>query len=145
MARGRRGGRFAAEFPPDAQRLLAKADDPARVKQAILLALRGGRPGTQQGWIYRKAAQYCQSWVPTELTQAVPDLTAKPSVSWLCDRPHGQGSNDNMVARLTQQRRGGTGARYNHLIARRSDAKALISASTRRHDQSGLSDTPLSS
>src|SRR5215831_20764914 len=90
MARRRRGGRCEAELHTDAQRLLAKADDPARVKQAILIALRGGRPGKQQGWIYRKAAQYCQSWVPTELTQAVPDLTAKPSVYGLCDRPHGQ-------------------------------------------------------
>jgi hypothetical protein len=144
MARRRRGGRCEAELHTDAQRLPAGADDPARVKQAILLALRGGHPGTQQGLIWRKAAQHCQSWVPTALTQAVPDLTAKPSVYWLCDRYHGQVSNDDMVARLAQQRRGGTGARYNLLRARRSDTKALISASTRRHDQSGLSDTPLS-
>jgi hypothetical protein len=144
MARRCRGGRFEAELHTDAQRLLAKADYPASVKQAILLALRGGRPGKQQGLICRKAAQHGQSWVPTALTQAVPDRTAKPSVYWLCDRHHGQVSNDDIVARLAQQRRGGTGARYNLLIARRSDAQALISASTRRHDQSGLSDTPLS-
>jgi hypothetical protein len=110
MARGRRGGRFEAEFPTDAQRLLANADCPASVKQAMLMARRGGRPGKQQGLIGRKAAQHGQSWVPTTLTQAVPNLTAKPSVYGLCDRPHGQVSNDDMVARLAQQRRGGTGA-----------------------------------
>jgi hypothetical protein len=95
----------------DAQRLLAEADDPASVKQAILMALCGGHPGTQQGLIGRKAAQHCQIWVPTELTPAVPDLTAKPSVYWLCDTHQGQVSNDDIVARLAQQRRGGTGAR----------------------------------
>jgi hypothetical protein len=115
MARRCRGGRCEAELHADAQRLLAKADDPARVKQAILLALRGGRPGKQQGLICRKAAQHGQSWVPTELTQAVPDLAAKPSVYWFCDRHHGQVSNDDIVARLAQQPRGGTGARYNLL------------------------------
>ena len=144
MARRRRMGRCEAELHTDAQRLLAEADDPARVKQAILMALRGGHPGKQQGWICRKAAQHCQIWVPTEVTQAVPDLTAKPSVYGLGDTHQGQVSNDEMVARLAPQRRGGTGARYNLLRARRSDAKALISASTRRQDQSGLSDTPLS-
>ena len=102
MARRRRGGRCEAELHTDAQRLLAKADDPASVKQAILIALRGGRPGTQQGWIYRKAAQHCQRWVPTALTQAVPDLTAKPSVYGLCDTHQGPVSNDDMVARLAQ-------------------------------------------
>jgi hypothetical protein len=111
MARRRRGGRFEAELHTDAQRLLAEADYPASVQQAILMALRGGRPGQPQCLICRKAAQHCQIWVPTELTQAVPDLTAKPSVYWLCDTHHGQVSNDDIVARLAQQRRGGTGAR----------------------------------
>jgi hypothetical protein len=60
MARRRRGGRFEAELHTDAQRLLAEADYPASVKQAILMALRGGRPGQQQCLICRKAAQHCQ-------------------------------------------------------------------------------------
>ena len=63
MARRRRGGRCEAELHTDAQRLPAEADYPARVKQAILLALRGGCPGKQQGLICRKAAQ-----------QALPEL-----------------------------------------------------------------------
>ena len=102
MARRRRGGRFEAERNTDAQRLLANADWPASVKQAILIARRGGRLGKQQGLIWRKAAQHGQSWAPTALMQAVPDLTAKLSVYWLCDTHQGQGSNDDMVARLAQ-------------------------------------------
>jgi hypothetical protein len=39
MAGRRRGGRFEAELHAEAQRLLAEADDPTRVKQTILMAL----------------------------------------------------------------------------------------------------------
>jgi hypothetical protein len=111
MARRRRGGRFEAELHTDAQRLLAEVDYPARVKQAMLMALRGGRPWKQQCLVCRKAAPHCQIWVPRELTQAVPDLTAKPSVYWLCDTLHGQVSNEDIAARLAQRGRGGKGVR----------------------------------
>jgi hypothetical protein len=111
MARRRRGERFEAELHADAQRLLAEADYPASVKQAILMALRGGRPMKQKCLICGKAAQHCQIWVPTELTQAVPDLTAKPSIYWLCDMHQGQVSNEDIVACLAQQGRGRQGAR----------------------------------
>ena len=111
MAGRRRGGRFEAELHAEAQRLLAEADYPTRVKQTILMALRGGRPVQQKCLICGKVAQHCQIWVPMELTQAVPDLTAKPSIDWRCDRHHGQGANADIVARLAQQGRGGMGAR----------------------------------
>jgi hypothetical protein len=77
MAGCRRGGRFEAELHAEAQRLLAEADDPARVKQTILMALRGGRPVQQKCLICGKVAQHCQLWVPMELTQAVPDLNGE--------------------------------------------------------------------
>ena len=111
MARRRRGGAHIAELHADAQRLLAEADYPARVKQVILMALRGGRPGKQQCLVCRKAAQQCQLFVPPGLTQAVPDLTAKPAVYWLCDMHHGQVSNDAIAALLAQQSRGRQGVR----------------------------------
>lgn len=111
MARRRRGGGREAELHADAQRLLTEADYPARVKQTILMTLRGGRPGQQQCLVCRKAAQHCQLWVPPELTQVVSDLTAKPAVYWLCDTHHGHVSNADMVARLTQQGRGRQGPR----------------------------------
>ena len=57
------------------------------------------------------AAQQCQLFVPPELTQAVPDLTAKPAVYWLCDMHHGQVSNDAIAGLLTQQGRGRQGVR----------------------------------
>jgi hypothetical protein len=44
----------------DAARLLAEADYPPSVKQTILLALRGGRPGKQTCLACGKAAQHCQ-------------------------------------------------------------------------------------
>ena len=90
---------------------MAEADYPARVKQVILMALRGGRPGKQQCLVCRKAAQQCQLFVPPGLTQAVPDLTAKPAVYWLCDMHHGQVSNDAIAALLVQQGRGRQGVR----------------------------------
>jgi hypothetical protein len=111
MAGRRRGERFEAELHAEAQRLLAEADNPARVKQTILMALRGGRPVQQKCLLCGKVAQHCQIWVPMEPTQAVPGLTAKPSIDWRCDRPHGQGANADIVARLAQQGRGGMGAR----------------------------------
>ena len=100
----RRGSHHEVVLHADAQRLLAEADYPASVKQTILLALRGGRPGKQQCLVCRKPAQHCQFWVPPELTQAVPDLTAKPSVYWLCAAHYGQVSNADIVARLRQGR-----------------------------------------
>jgi len=60
------------------------------------MARRGSRPGKQQGLIWRKAAQHGQIWVSAALTQAVPDLTAKPSVCGLCDTHQGQVSNDDI-------------------------------------------------
>jgi hypothetical protein len=122
MAGRRRGGRCEAELHAEAQRLLAEADDPARVKQTILMALRGGRPVQQQCLICGKVAQHGQIWVPMERTQAVPDLTAKPSIDWLCDRHHGQGAKADIVARRAQQGRGGMGARSSTLVERSGDA-----------------------
>jgi hypothetical protein len=105
MARRRRGGRFAAELHADAQRLLAEVDYPPRVKQPILMALRGGRPGKQQCLVCGRAAQHCQLWVPPELIQAGPNLTAKPSVYWLCDAHHGQVADTEVVALLHARER----------------------------------------
>jgi hypothetical protein len=106
MARRRRGGRYEAELHADAQRLLAETDYPPSVKQMILMALRGGRPGKQQCLLCRKAAQHCQLWVPPALMQAMPDLTAKPSVYWLCDTHHGQVSDEDIVKHLAQRGHG---------------------------------------
>lgn len=110
MARHRRGAR-AAELHTDAQRLLAEKDYPPRVKQTILMALRGGRPGKQQCLVCGQAAQHCQLFVPPALTQAVPDLRAKPSVYWLCGTHHGQVSHDDIVALLARQGHGRQGPR----------------------------------
>ena len=84
---------------------------PAPVKQVILMALRGGKPGKQVCVVCQKAAQHCQLWVPPALTQAVPDLTAKPTVYWLCDAHHGQVSDAEIVAFLTKQHRSRKGKR----------------------------------
>jgi hypothetical protein len=111
MALRRRGGSHEAELHADAQRLLSEADYPASVKQVILMTLRGGRPRKQLCLVCGKAAQQCQLFVPPGLTQAVPDLTAKPSVYWLCDTHHGQVSNEDIVVLLAQQGRGRQGAR----------------------------------
>src|SRR5262245_26869578 len=82
MGRARRGGPPALVLHADAARALAEADYPARVKQTILMALRGGRPGKQVCLAWGKVAQHCQFWVPQELTQVTPDPTAKPAVYW---------------------------------------------------------------
>ena len=111
MARRRRGGSREAVLHADAQRLLAEADYPPSVKQTILMALRGGRLGKQHCLICGKAAQHCQLFVPPGLRQAVPDLTAKPLVYWLRDTHHGQVSNEDSAALLTQQGQGRQGAR----------------------------------
>jgi hypothetical protein len=105
MARRRRGGRYEVALHADAQRLLAEADYPSQVKQTILMALRGGRPGKQQCLVCGKAAQHCQLWGPPELTQAVPNLRAKPSVYWRCDAHHGQVTDTEVVARLQARER----------------------------------------
>ena len=99
------------ELHADARRLLAEVDYPPRVKQTILLALRGGKPGKQQCLVCGKAAQRCQLWVPPALVQVVPDLTAKPAVYWLCPQHHGQVSNDEGAALLTRQARDRRGDR----------------------------------
>ena len=112
MARRRRGGDRAVQLHADAQRLLAEADYPPTVKQTILMALRGGRPGKQQCVVCgTKTVQHCQLWVPRELTQAVPDLTAKPVVYWLCATHYGQVSQEALGALLAQQGRGRKGTR----------------------------------
>jgi hypothetical protein len=49
--------------------------------------------------------------VPPALTQAVPDLRAKPSVYWLCDTHHGQVSHDDIGALLARQGHGRQGPR----------------------------------
>ena len=111
MARRRRGGALQAELHADAQRLLAEAEYPARVKQTILMALRGGRPGKQRCLICGKAAQHCQFFVPPGLMQAVPDLTAKPAVYWLCDTHQGQVPHEEIAQLLTRQTRSPQGKR----------------------------------
>src|SRR5712691_1859120 len=77
MAR-RRGGHHAAELHVDAMRLLAETDYPSPVKQVILMALRGGKPGKQVCVVCQKAAQHCQLWVPPALTQACPTRPPSP-------------------------------------------------------------------
>ena len=74
----RRGSHHEVVLHADAQRLLAEADYPASVKQTILLALRGGRPGKQQCLVCRKPAQHCQFWVPPELTSPCPTSRRSP-------------------------------------------------------------------
>ena len=86
--------------------LLAEADDSPRVKQTILMALRGGRPGKQAWLSCGKAAQHCQCWLPPRLLQAVPDMTAKPSVCWLCDTHDDHLSEAAIVALLVRRGRG---------------------------------------
>jgi hypothetical protein len=102
MGRHRGDGQREPMLHADAQRLLAEADYSPRVKQTILLALRGGRPGKQVCLACGKAAQHCQFWVPPALVQVVPDPTARPVVYWLCDAHHGQVSEADIVARLTR-------------------------------------------
>jgi hypothetical protein len=110
MAR-RRGGHHEAALHADALRLLAEAEYPAPVKQVILMALRGGKPGKHVCLVCKKAAQHCQFWVPPALTQAVPDPTAKPTVYWLCDAHYGQVSDAESVAFITKQLRSRKGKR----------------------------------
>jgi len=111
MARRRGGLPREVTLHADAVRALAEADYPARVKQTILLALRGGKPGKQQCVLCRKVAQHCQFWIPPALVQAVPDPTARPVVYWLCDAHHGQVSEADLVARLTRRDAGRAGGR----------------------------------
>ena len=111
MGRHRSGRPREAMLHADAARLLAEADYPPSVKQTILLALRGGRPGKQTCLACGKAAQHCQFWLPPALLQAVPDPREHPAVYWLCARHHGQLTDIEIVALLGRRGRGGTGAR----------------------------------
>jgi hypothetical protein len=67
MSRHRRGRPREAMLHADAARLLAEADYPPAVTQTMLLALRGGRPGTQTCLACGKTAQHCQLWLPPAL------------------------------------------------------------------------------
>ena len=111
MGRHRGGRQREPLLHADAARLLAEADYPPSVKQTILLALRGGRPGKQICLACGKAAQHCQFWLPPALLQAVPDPRAKPAVYWLCPTHHGQLAAAEIVALLVRRSRGGTEAR----------------------------------
>ena len=111
MGRHRSGRQREPLLHADAARLLAKADYPPSVKQTILLALRGGRPGKQICLACGKAAQHCQFWLPPALLQAVPDPREHPAVSWLCATHHGQLTDAEIVALLGRRGRGGTEAR----------------------------------
>ena len=111
MGRHRGGRQREPLLHADAARLLAEADYPPSVKQTILRALRGGRPGKQTCLACGKAAQHCQFWLPPALLQTVPDPRAKPAVSWLCPTHHGQLADAEIVALLVRRSRGGTEAR----------------------------------
>lgn len=111
MGRHRSGRQREPMLHADAVRLLAEADYPPSVKQTILLALRGGRPGKQTCLVCGKSAQHCQFWLPPALLQAVPDEGAKPAVYWLCPTHHGQLTDTEIVALLRRRSRGGTEAR----------------------------------
>ena len=101
----RRGGEYREPIlHADAQRLLAEGDYPPRVKHAILMALRGGRPGKQVCLACGKAARHCQFWVPQELLHVASASTAKPVVYWLCDAHHGVLAEAEIVTLLTQQK-----------------------------------------
>jgi hypothetical protein len=108
MGRHRGGKPREPLLHPDAVRLFAEADYPPAVKQTILLALRGGRPGKQVCLACGKAAQHCQFWLPPALLQAVPDPREHPAVYWLCATHHGQLADAEIVALLV--RRGRTAA-----------------------------------
>ena len=111
MGRHRGGRHWEPVLHADAVRLLAEADYPPRVKQTILMALRGGRPGKRACLSCGKAAQHCQFWLPPGLLQAVPDVTEKPSVYWLCEAHYGQLSEAAIVALLVRRGRGRKGVR----------------------------------
>jgi hypothetical protein len=111
MGRHRSGRRWEPVLHADAIRLLAEAEYPPRVKQTILLALRGGCPGKQTCLACGKAAQHCQFWLPPGLLQAVPDMTESPAVYWLCDAHYGHLSADAIVALLVRRGRGRQGKR----------------------------------
>ena len=81
------------------------------VSSRQLMALRGGRPGKRACLSCGKAAQHCQFWLPPGLLQAVPDVTEKPSVYWLCDAHYGQLSEAAIVALLVRRGRGRKGVR----------------------------------
>jgi len=104
MGRRRGGGPREPILHADAQRLLAEADYPPRVKHTILLALRGGRPGKQVCLACGKTARHCQFWVPQELLHVASASTAKPVVYWLCEAHHGGLTEAEIVALLTQQK-----------------------------------------
>ena len=111
MGRHRGGRPREPLLHADAVRLLAEADYPPSVKQTILLALRGGRPGKQTCLACGKAAQHCQFWLPPALLQAVPDTREKPAVYWLCTRHYGHLMDAEIVTLLVRRRRSGTEAR----------------------------------
>ena len=111
MGRHRSGRQRDPVLHADAARLLAEADYPLSVKQTILLALRGGRPGKQTCLACSKAAQHCQFWLPPALLQAVPDPQEHPAVYWLCPTHYGQLTDTEIVALLRRRSRGGTEAR----------------------------------
>ena len=111
MGRHRGGKQREPMLHADAARLLAEADYPPSVKQTILLALRGGRPGKQTCLACGKAAQHCQFWLPPALLQAVPDTREKPAVYWLCPTHHGQLAAAEIVALLRRRSQGGAAAR----------------------------------
>jgi hypothetical protein len=114
MGRHRSGRQREPMLHADAVRLLAETDYPPSVKQTILLALRGGRPGKQSCLAYGKAAQHCQFWLSPALLQAVPDTREKPTVYWLCTTHHGQLTDAEIVALLGRRGRGGTAASGRH-------------------------------
>ena len=112
MGHRRGGGSREPILHADAQRLLAEGEYPPRVKHTIVLALRGGRPGTQVCLVCGTTARHCQCWVPPELLHVASASTAKPAVYWLCEVHHEGLTEAAIVTRLTQQqRRKGTHAR----------------------------------
>ena len=112
MGRRRGGGSREPLLHADAQRLLAAGAYPPRVKHAIVLARRGGRPGQQVCRVCGTTARHGQCWGPPELLHVASASTAKPVVSWLCEVHHEGRTAAAIVPRLTQQqRRKGTHAR----------------------------------
>ena len=105
MGRRRGGGSREPILHADAQRLLAEREDRPRVKPTIVLALRGGRPGTQVCLVCGKTARHGQCWVPPALLPVASASTAKPVVSWWCEVHHERRTEAEIVTRLTQQQR----------------------------------------